>query len=613
MEMVSAPRFGVLLAAGLLAATLLLAGWPLPPVAAATGGAVWHITPDGAGARDGTTWRAAGTLSDLPRFVARAAPGDEVWIRGDLGPYRTSSAVAITAGGTRRAPITVRGVAGDGSPASIPTFVGTRTEPFRSDGDRGVELFKLLGGADHLRFENMAFENQGNGVFRIGADVTDLDIRRMSADNVHRFVENYRSGDVPSATVDDLRIQDVEVRGFSKSAIRLRYDTHDVVVRDVYGDSERQDGDNFAMGVHLDDTVHDVRLERVTMRNSHDSRGPGEYWNGDGFVTERGTHDISFRDTLATGSTDGGYDLKSTATTLVRARARGNKRNIRVWGDATVFGCTAADPRNRGGTGGRTNVWVGAGARLTLIGCTFSDASSRSRLLTVEEGGWVTVVGDVRARLSDVQLERGAVLDERALVDEACADVTSGSFRDIATSSHRDAIACVAERGITSGVSARRFAPERSVTRGQMATFIARLLEQAGRRVPDVGDVAFTDVVGSVHATNIRRLAAAGLLNGFADGTYRPNEPVSRAQAASLLDRAHTFASGTAFPDAGFDAFDDDDGSVHEPAVNRLAGAGIVRGSRSGRFIVSHDASRAEMATLLARALGVSALPPASG
>ena len=595
-------------AAVLLAVVLIAVVAVPPPASAAVRPRVFHITPDGGGARDGSSQRDAAVLATLPRLIAAADPGDEVWIHG--GRYHIREALVVTSGGDRTAPVVVRGV--PGTTRRVPHLVGSRSDPYAPEGNPGVELFKLLGGADHLRFEDMAFENQGNGVFRIGADITDLTIRRMFADNVHRFVENYRSGDARSATVDGLRIEDVEVRGFSKSAIRLRYDTQDVVIRDVYGDSERQDGDNFAMGVHLDDTVHDVRLERVTMRNSHDSRGPGEYWNGDGFVTERGTHHISFRDTLATGSTDGGYDLKSTATTLVRARARGNKRNIRIWGDATVFGCTAAEPRNRGGTGGRANVWVGSGAHLKLIGCALSDASSRSRLLTVEEGGRVTVVGDARARRGDMQLERGAVLDERALVDEACADNPARSFRDIAASGHRDAIACIADRGIASGIGGRRFAPARSVTRGQMATFAAGLVEQAGRQLPDAGDVAFTDVAGSVHATSVRRLAAAGLVEGFADGTYRPNQPISRAQAASLVDRAYAFATGAALPDAGFDAFDDDDRSVHEPAVNRLAGVGIARGGRSGQFKVSRDVRRDEMATLLARALGVSALPPLS-
>ena len=57
------------------------------------------------------------------------------------------------------------------------------------------------------------------------------------------------------------------------------------LMEDVLGDSERQDGDNFAIGIALEDTVHDVVLRHVTMMNSHDSTN--EYWNGDGFTTER--------------------------------------------------------------------------------------------------------------------------------------------------------------------------------------------------------------------------------------------------------------------------------------------------------------------------------------
>lgn len=593
--------------AGLLAVATVLgtiaAGMPRTGGAAAP--AVLHITPDGAGARDGTSWRNAGTLDDLPRFITRSAPGDEVWIRGDLGPYRTSRALPITAGGTRTAPVLVRGVAGDGSARATPRIVGTRSDPYRADGDHGGELFKLLRDADHLRFHNLAFANQGNGVFRIGADIRDLTITGMRADNVRRFVENYRSGDEPTATIDGLYIEDVVVRGFSKSVVRLRYATNDVVIRDVYGDSERQDGDPFAMGVHLDDTVHHVLMDRVTMRNSHDSRGPSEYWNGDGFVAERGTHHIELRDTVATGSTDSGYDLKGTATTLVRARASGNKRNFRFWGTATAFGCAASSPRNRGGTGGRANVWAGSSARVRLIGCSYRDEGHEAQLFDLDDAARVVNVHQPGARLAPTTVDATATLRQVSLIDAACSTRSTPAYRDTSTSAHRAAIACVTQQGIAQGTSDRTFAPAAVVTRGQMATLVVNLIERSGGTLPASRRARFRDVDGSTHEASIERLAAAGLVGGFADGAFRPALAVTRAQMASFIDRAIAFAAGAPLRAGTLDAFDDDVRSVHEGAINRLAHAGVVLGGRTGRFATADKVRRDQMASLLARSLGV--------
>ena len=126
----------------------------------------------------------------------------------------------------------------------------------------------------------------------------------------------------------------------------------DTTVRlvDVAGDSRGQDGDNFAIGLHLVDSVHDVRLERVSMSNALDTLHP--YWNGDGFATEREVQRVELVATRASGNSDAGYDLKSSSTMLEDAVASGNKRNYRLWGrEMVVVGCSGLDPASQGGTG----------------------------------------------------------------------------------------------------------------------------------------------------------------------------------------------------------------------------------------------------------------------
>src|SRR3546814_10198688 len=74
----------------------------------------------------------------------------------------------------------------------------------------------------------------------------------------------------------------------------------------------------------------------------------GAYFNGDGFASERGVYDVRFIDTVARGNTDGGYDLKSSGTVVVRALSEENGRNYRLWGEATLIDSVGLNPVLRG-------------------------------------------------------------------------------------------------------------------------------------------------------------------------------------------------------------------------------------------------------------------------
>ena len=78
-----------------------------------------------------------------------------------------------------------------------------------------------------------------------------------------------------------------------------------------------------------------------------------------------------------------------------------------------------------------------------------------------------------------------------------------------------------------------RYCPDRAVTRGQMASFLARAFE-----LPGGTPGRFSDTAGSPHAGNIDKLAGAGITAGCGQGRYCPNRPVTREQMATFLARA---------------------------------------------------------------------------
>lgn len=355
---------------------------PLAPSPSGLDAGIRYVRPGGKG--DGSSWPEAAALVDLPVLVAASSPGDEVWIRGDEGPYRVTKPIVLRDGGSPGSPVVIRGVDAAGDMTTRPRIVGTRARPWTPGASQGNEVFRLLEGADHLAFAHLDFADIGNGCFRIGDDITDLALHDVTADNVRRFVEDYASGDARSATIRGLALRQITVNGFSRGVLRLGYDSSDVLLEDVVGDSQRQDGDAFAVGVHLEGTVHDVVHRRVTMRNAHYTGA--DYWNGDGFAAERGTHHLLYEDTVATGSTDAGYDLKAREVLMVRPMAGDNKRNYRFWAAGIdVRDCTATNPNRRGGSGSQTQVWVGSTTDVTLTDCTFTDSSPKTIVWHAED------------------------------------------------------------------------------------------------------------------------------------------------------------------------------------------------------------------------------------
>ena len=117
--------------------------------------------------------------------------------------------------------------------------------------------------------------------------------------------------------------------------------------------------------------------------------------------------------------------------------------------------------------------------------------------------------------------------------------------------------------------------------------------------LPDASRDWFTDDDGLVHEGAINRVAEAGITSGCGDGRFCPNGGVTREQMASFLVRAKGLSAG-----AGTDLFDDDDRSRHELDIDRLAYGGITSGCAVRRYCPSGGVTREQMAAFLRRAFG---------
>jgi hypothetical protein len=139
-----------------------------------------------------------------------------------------------------------------------------------------------------------------------------------------------------------------------------------------------------------------------------------------------------------------------------------------------------------------------------------------------------------------------------------------------------------------------------------MAAFLVRALG-----LPATTDDYFDDDQGSLFEGAINRLAAAGITKGCNPPTnsrYCPDDPVTRGQMAVFLARAFGLVDGV-----GANVFVDDDGSVFENSIDKIATVRITTGCNpptSDRFCPDSPVKRGEMAVFLSRALNLTPFYP---
>lgn len=127
----------------------------------------------------------------------------------------------------------------------------------------------------------------------------------------------------------------------------------------------------------------------------------------------------------------------------------------------------------------------------------------------------------------------------------------------------------------------------------------------SGRPADAIGiSGAFGDDDGSVHEPDINAIAAAGITAGCGPALYCPNLSVTRAEMATFLTRGLKLTPIDSGP------FADISGNIHSRNINAIAAAGITKGCSATAFCPNQAVTREEMASFLARALG---LPAGSG
>ena len=158
------------------------------------------------------------------------------------------------------------------------------------------------------------------------------------------------------------------------------------------------------------------------------------------------------------------------------------------------------------------------------------------------------------------------------------------------------------ERGLAGGYPDGTFKPDNQITRAEFVALTNRAFGKQNKTArADFKDVKASDW----YYSDVAVAKVEGYCTGYTDGTFKPLNPITRQEVASIVFRLLQLDNGAAV------AFFADDGDIAPWArdyVSAVAAAGIMSGYTDDTFKGANPITRAESVATLDRAIGISVI-----
>lgn len=187
--------------------------------------------------------------------------------------------------------------------------------------------------------------------------------------------------------------------------------------------------------------------------------------------------------------------------------------------------------------------------------------------------------------------------------DDVIGMEPKNSFTDIEGHWAKNDIELMLNQKVAFGIGHGQFAPNRPITRAEISMLMARAIGLDSQ--PATGK--FSDVAKtSWYADAIEAISEAGIMDGYADGTFQPNAQVTREQMAVLIARTMTFAGQKPAVTGNSLARFTDSSSVSAWAtasVNEVLASGLIHGVSTDLFAPEEMVDRAQAVVMIKRLL----------
>jgi len=215
--------------------------------------------------------------------------------------------------------------------------------------------------------------------------------------------------------------------------------------------------------------------------------------------------------------------------------------------------------------------------------------------LTFETAAEIDADGSVTIPFSHAS-QYAIVIDTHS---HATVDV-SDLFIDIAPDAwYKDAIQYAYDNGLMTGVSATEFAPEATTTRAMIVSILARLENVTTAEAAGFADVDDNDW----YATAVNWAANVGVVNGYEDGTFKPNTAITREQLAAILMNYAAYKGEDVSNRADLANYTDQPSAWATETMSWAVAEGLISGVTNTELQPQGNATRAQVAAILQRFL----------
>ncbi len=274
-------------------------------------------------------------------------------------------------------------------------------------------------------------------------------------------------------------------------------------------------------------------------------------------------------------------------------------------GSVTAYAITVEDSENGQVEANRTSASRGSSVTLTvtpdegyeLSSLTVTDADGNEIEVTENDGTYRFTMPSSKVT---VTAEFAESSENPGTPEEP--GTTGLPFTDVvSTDWYYDAVAYAYENDLMNGISSTQFNPNGTTTRGMIATILYRLEGE-----PEAPACDFTDVAAGQYYTDAIAWAAENhLVNGYGDGTFGPNDNITREQMSALLYRYAEFKGYDLTASGDLSGYTDAS-QISDYAVTAMQWAtaeGLVNGMGDGTLAPRGNSTRAQIATILMRFL----------
>ncbi|SDG35050.1 Glycosidase [Fontibacillus panacisegetis] len=286
-------------------------------------------------------------------------------------------------------------------------------------------------------------------------------------------------------------------------------------------------------------------------------------------------------------------DVAATdAAEALKQGIKGKDSAYQPVGDIYIFGLSSVDASKQ-----TAAIKLGAEVSVTL---TLDDAvlkgianKKKVGVYAVKEDGTVQYVG---GKLKDNTITFTTDTLTRFVVMEY-----NKTFSDVKSGWSKDYIELLAAKHIASGVDSERFNPKGNVTRAEFAAFLGRALGlDQSAQAPSLSDIQD----GAYYAGYVAALNKLGIITGYNDGTFRPNQTVTREQITVMLMRAYAHVSGSSLgqisgsEQASFNDLNTASGYAVD-SIKAAKALGIINGLGENKFQPTATSTREQVAAMI--------------